>query len=336
MVKTRNEDNLQYKTIHLPKLTRGIARDSTELIGSTPLVRLNRITEGLKAEVVAKLESFNPVGSVKDRIGVSMIVDAEEKGLINKDTVIVEPTSGNTGIALAFVCAARGYRLILTMPDTMSLERRQLLSIFGAELVLTPGAEGMPGAVRKAEQMVAENPEYFMPQQFKNLANVEIHRLTTAEEIWRDTDGRVDILVSGVGTGGTITGVAEVIKPRKPGFKAIAVEPVDSPVLSGGKAGAHKIQGIGAGFIPDVLRTDLVDEIIKVTNEDAGIMARRLAKEEGILAGISSGAATWAALEVAKRPESQGKLIVVVLPDTGERYLSTWLFQEPHQGAQGT
>jgi cysteine synthase A len=334
MVRTQKLDSLQYKTIQLPKLTRGIARDSTELIGNTPLVRLNRITGRAKAEVVAKLESFNPVGSVKDRIGVAMIVDAEEKGLIKKDTVIVEPTSGNTGIALAFVCAARGYRLILTMPDTMSLERRQLLSIFGAELVLTPGAEGMPGAVRKAEQLVAENPKYFMPQQFKNPSNPEIHRLTTAEEIWRDTDGRVDILVSGVGTGGTITGVAEVIKPRRPQFKAIAVEPVESPVLSGGKAGAHKIQGIGAGFIPDVLRTDLIDEIIKVTNEDAGIMARRLAKEEGILAGISSGAAAWAALEVAKRPENKGKLIVVVLPDTGERYLSTWLFQELYQGAQ--
>ncbi len=332
---TQKGDRLRYKTIEIPKLTRGIARDSSELIGNTPLVRLNRITGGLKAEVVAKLESLNPIGSVKDRIGVSMIVDAEEKGLINKDTVIVEPTSGNTGIALAFVCAAKGYRLILTMPDTMSLERRQLLSIFGAELVLTPGAEGMPGAVRKAEQLAAENPKYFMPQQFKNLANVEIHRLTTAEEIWRDTDGRVDILVSGVGTGGTITGIAEVIKPRRPQFKAIAVEPVDSPVLSGGKAGSHKIQGIGAGFIPDVLRTELIDEIIKVTNEDAGIMARRLAKEEGILAGISSGAATWAALEVAKRPESKGKLIVVVLPDTGERYLSTWLFQEPNQGVPG-
>jgi len=328
MVKTKKEDSLQYKTIEIPKLTRGIARDSSELIGNTPLVRLNRITEGLKAEVVAKLESFNPLASVKDRIGVSMIVDAEDKGLINKDTVIVEPTSGNTGIALAFVCAARGYKLILTMPDTMSLERRQLLSIFGAELVLTPGAEGMPGAVRKAEQLVAENPKYFMPQQFKNPANLEIHRLTTAEEIWRDTDGGVDILVSGVGTGGTITGVAEVIKPRKPQFKAIAVEPVASPVLSGGRPGSHKIQGIGAGFIPDVLRTDLIDEIIKVTNEDAGIMARKLAKEEGILAGISSGAAVWAALEVAKRPENKGKLIVVVLPDTGERYLSTWLFQE--------
>jgi len=326
-------DSLRYKTIEIPKLTRGIARDSTELIGNTPLVRLNRITEGLKAEVVAKLESFNPIGSVKDRIGVSMIVDAEEKGLINKDTVIVEPTSGNTGVALAFVCAARGYKLILTMPDTMSQERRQLLSIFGAEVVLTPGAEGMPGAVRKAEQLLAENPNYFMPQQFKNPANLEVHRLTTAEEIWRDTGGRVDILVFGVGTGGTITGVAEVIKPRKPEFKAIAVEPADSPVLSGGKPGAHKIQGIGAGFVPDVLRLDLVDEIIKATNEDAGIMARRLAKEEGILAGISSGAAAWAALKVAQRRESEGKLIVVVLPDTGERYLSTWLFQELYQTA---
>ena len=332
---TQKVDRLQYKTIEIPKLTRGIARDSTELIGNTPLVRLNRITKGVKAEVVAKLEAFNPLGSVKDRIGVSMIVDAEERGLINKDTVIVEPTSGNTGISLAFVCAARGYKLILTMPDTMTIERRQLLSILGAEMVLTPGAEGMPGAVRKAEQLVAENPNYVMPQQFKNPVNPEIHRLTTAEEIWRDTDGKVDILVSGVGTGGTITGVAEVIKPRKPEFKAIAVEPVHSPVLSGGKPGPHKIQGIGAGFVPDVLRLDLVDEIVKVTNEDAGIMARRLAKEEGILAGISSGAAAWAALEVAKRPENNGKLIVVVLPDTGERYLSSWLFQELYQAAPG-
>jgi len=328
---TQNVERLRYKTLELPKLTRGIAGDSTELIGNTPLVRLNRLTKGVKAEVLAKLESFNPLGSVKDRIGVSMIVDAEEKGLINEDTVIVEPTSGNTGIALAFVCAARGYRLILTMPDTMSLERRQLLSVFGAELVLTPGAEGMAGAVRKAEQLVAENPNYFMPQQFNNPANSEIHRLTTAEEIWRDTGGEVDILVSGVGTGGTITGVAEVIKKRKPGFKAIAVEPTDSQVLSGGKPGSHKIQGIGAGFIPQILRLDLVDEIIRVTNEDAGTMARRLAREEGILAGISSGAATWAALEVAKRAENKGKLIVVVLPDTGERYLSTWLFQELYQ-----
>jgi len=329
-------EKLQYKTIEIPKLTRGIAKDSTELIGNTPLVRLNRITDGTKAEVVAKLESFNPIGSVKDRIGMSMIVDAEEKGLIKKDTVIVEPTSGNTGIALAFVCAARGYRLILTMPDTMSVERRQLLSVFGAELVLTPGAEGMPGAVRKAEQLVAENPNCIVLQQFNNPANPEVHRLTTAEEIWRDTDGKVDILISGVGTGGTITGVAEAIKPRKPEFKAIAVEPIGSPVLSGGKPGAHKIQGIGAGFIPNVLRTDLIDEIIKVTNEDAGTMARRLAREEGILAGISSGAAAWAALEVAKRTENKGKLVVVVLPDTGERYLSTWLFQELYQVAQGT
>ncbi len=328
---TPKVEKLRFKTIEIPKLTRGIARDSTELIGNTPLVRLNRITEGIKAEVVAKLESFNPIGSVKDRIGVAMIVDAEDRGLIKKDTVIVEPTSGNTGISLAFVCAARGYKLILTMPDTMSLERRQLLSIFGAELVLTPGAEGMPGAIRKAEQLIAGNPNYFMPQQFKNLANPEVHRLTTAEEIWRDTNGKVDILISGVGTGGTITGVAEVIKKRKPEFRAIAVEPVDSPVLSGGKPGGHKIQGIGAGFVPDVLRTDLIDEIIGVTNDDAGTMARRLAKEEGILAGISSGAAACAALEVARRPESEGKLIVVVLPDTGERYLTTWLFQGLYQ-----
>jgi cysteine synthase A len=317
--------------VEIPTITRGIAKDSTGLIGNTPLVRLNRITRGAKAEVVAKLESFNPLGSVKDRIGVAMIADAGAKGLIKKDTVIVEPTSGNTGIALAFVCAVRGYRLILTMPDTMSLERRQLLSVFGAELVLTPGAEGMRGAVRRAEQLAAENPKYLMLQQFKNRANPEIHRLTTAEEIWRDTSGRVDIVVAGVGTGGTITGIAEVIKPRKQKFKAIAVEPADSPVLSGGQAGSHKIQGIGAGFVPQVLRLDLIDEIIKVTDENAGIMARRLAKEEGILAGISSGAAAWAALEVARREENRGRLIVVVLPDTGERYLSTWLFQEEKQ-----
>jgi len=305
-----------------------IYQDITKTVGNTPLVRLNHITSGLNAEVVVKLESRNPAGSVKDRIGVSMIDDAERRRLIRRDTVIVEPTSGNTGIALAFVCAARGYRLILTMPETMSIERRQLLSIFGAELVLTPGPEGMKGAIKKAEDLLAANSNYFMPQQFKNPANPQIHRETTAEEIWRDTDGRVDILVSGVGTGGTITGVAEVIKKRKPGFKAIAVEPESSPVLSGGKPSPHKIQGIGAGFVPDVLRLDLVDEIIKVKDEDAGATARRLAKEEGILAGISSGAATFAALEVAKRLENQGKLIVVVLPDTGERYLSTWLFKE--------
>jgi len=305
-----------------------IAKDVTELIGNTPLVRLNTLTAGAKAEVVVKLESFNPCSSVKDRIAVSMIRAAEDEGLIKKDTVIVEPTSGNTGIALAFVCASRGYRLILTMPETMSVERRHILSIFGAELVLTPGTEGMSGAVKKAEQLVEENRNYFMPQQFKNPANPKIHRETTAEEIWRDTDGKIDILVAGVGTGGTIIGVAEVIKKKKPGFKAIAVEPADSPVLSGGKPGPHKIQGIGAGFIPDIMRLDLVDEIIKVTNDDAGATARRLAKEEGILAGISSGAAAWAALEVAKRPENEGKLIVVILPDTGERYISTWLFQE--------
>ena len=324
----KNVQKLKYKTIELPVLTRGIARDLTETIGNTPLVRLNRVTDGAPAQVVVKLESFNPIHSVKDRIGVAMILDAEEKGLINKNTVIVAPTSGNTGIALAYVAAARGYKLILTMPDTMSVERRQLLSIFGAQLVLTPGAEGMKGAIKKAEELAAANPNYYMPQQFKNPANPEIHRLTTAEEIWRDTDGKVDILVAGVGTGGTITGVSEVLKKKKPGFKAIAVEPAASPVLSGGKPGPHKIQGIGAGFVPDVFKKEFVDEIIQVTNENAGATARRLAKEEGILAGISSGAATWAAIEVAKRPENKGKLIVVIIPDTGERYLSTWLFQD--------
>jgi len=304
-----------------------IYRDITETVGSTPLVKLNRMAKGLPALVVAKLESFNPLSSVKDRIGLSMIDDAEKKGLIGPDTVIIEPTSGNTGIALAFVCAARGYRLKLVMPETMSIERRQLLALFGAHLVLTPGAEGMRGAVQKAEQLARETPNSFMPQQFKNPANPEIHRKTTAEEIWRDTDGKVDILVAGVGTGGTITGVAEVIKQRKPSFCAVAVEPEESPVLSGGSPGPHKIQGIGAGFVPEVLRRDLVDEIVRVTSDDAAATARRLAREEGILAGISSGAAVWAALQVASRKEHEGKLIVVILPDTGERYLSTGLFQ---------
>jgi cysteine synthase A len=297
--------------------------DITQTIGNTPLVRLKGITKGSAAQVVAKLESFNPLSSVKDRIGVSMVEAGEKDGSIKKDTVLIEPTSGNTGIALAFVAAAKGYRLILTMPETMSIERRNLLQMLGAELVLTPGPEGMAGAIWKAEELVKETPNAFMPQQFKNPANPEIHRKTTAEEIWSDTDGKVDILVAGIGTGGTITGVAEVIKPRRPEFKAIAVEPKDSPVLSGGKPGPHKIQGIGAGFVPGVLNTKIIDEIIQVTNDDAFATARRLAKEEGILGGISCGAAAWAALEVAKRSENKGKLIVVILPDTGERYLST-------------
>ncbi len=305
-----------------------IAKDITQLIGNTPLVRLNKVARGLKAELIAKLEYFNPSSSVKDRIGLSMIEAAEQSGLLKKNTVIVEPTSGNTGIALAFVCAARGYKLILTMPDTMSLERRQLLAAFGAELVLTPGAKGISGAVKKAEELVAGNPGYFMPQQFENPANPEIHRRTTAQEIWRDTDGMVDMLVAGVGTGGTITGVAEVIKKKKPAFKAIAVEPADSPVLSGGQPGPHKIQGIGAGFVPGVLNLKVIDEIISVTYDDARKAAQRLAREEGILAGISSGAATWAALEVARREESKGKMMVVILPSTGERYLTTDLFKQ--------
>ncbi len=304
-----------------------IAESITDLVGRTPLVRLRGIGAGLDAQIVAKLESFNPCGSVKDRIGLNMIDAAEQAGKINNDTIITEPTSGNTGIALAFVCAARGYKLKLTMPDTMSIERRKLLRILGAELVLTPGAEGMRGAIGKAEELAAANPRHLVLQQFLNPANPEVHRKTTAEEIWADTDGGVDIFVAGVGTGGTITGVAEVLKQRKPSLIAIAVEPTDSPVLSGGKPGPHKIQGIGAGFVPEVYRPDFVDEVVQVGHEESGTMARRLAREEGILAGISCGAAAAAALQVAERPENAGKMIVVVLPDTGERYLSTWLFE---------
>ncbi len=305
-----------------------IANDVTELIGNTPLVRLQRLTEGCVADVVAKLEFYNPAHSVKDRIGVSMIDAAEEAGLIGPDTIILEPTSGNTGIALAFVCAARGYRCMLTMPDTMSQERRLLLRAYGAELVLTPGSEGMAGAISKAEELAASDPRYFIPQQFQNPANPEIHRRTTAEEIWRDTDGQADILVAGIGTGGTITGVGEAIKARKPSFQCVAVEPDASPVLSGGEKGPHLIQGIGAGFVPAVLNTAIYDEVIRVRNEDALEMARRMAREEGLLVGISSGAAVWAALEVARRPENAGKLLVVIIPSFGERYLSTALFTD--------
>jgi cysteine synthase A len=303
-----------------------IAGNITELIGNTPLVELNKISKGLETKLVAKLESFNPMSSVKDRIGISMINDAEEKGLLGPGSVIVEPTSGNTGIALAFVCAVKGYKLILTMPDTMSVERRKLLSAFGAELVLTPGIDGMKGAVSEAEKIQRNKTGAVLLQQFENPANPKIHRETTAQEIWEDTSGKVDILVAGVGTGGTITGVAEVIKKMKPGFRVVAVEPFDSPVLSGEKPGPHKIQGIGAGFIPSILKVELIDEIIKVKNEDAAKTARSLALEEGIFAGISSGGATWAAVQLGKRKENKGRLIVVILPDTGERYLSTELF----------
>jgi cysteine synthase A len=308
--------------------TVSIAENITQLIGSTPLVRLNRVTDGVDADVIAKLESFNPAASVKDRLGVALIDAAEEAGLLKPDTIILEPTSGNTGIALAMVAAARGYRLVLTMPETMSVERRKLLLAYGAELILTPGADGMPGAIAKAEELAKTDQRYFVPQQFENPANPAIHRKTTAEEVWRDTAGKIDIFVSGVGTGGTITGVAQVIKERKPSVQFVAVEPAASPVLSGGQKGPHPIQGIGAGFIPPVLDLDLVDEVVTVGNDDAINLARRLAREEGLLAGISSGAATVAALQVARRPENAGKLIVVVLPDFGERYLSTPLFAD--------
>jgi cysteine synthase len=305
-----------------------IANDVTELVGNTPLVRLRRLVAGCKADVVAKLEFYSPAHSVKDRIGVSMLDAAEKAGKIKPDTIILEPTSGNTGIGLAFVCAARGYKLVLTMPDTMSRERRMLLRAYGAELILTPGSEGMPGCIKRTEDLAASDPRYFIPQQFQNPANPEIHRKTTAEEIWRDTDGKADILVAGIGTGGTITGVGEVIKARKPAFSCVAVEPDASPVLSGGQRGPHPIQGIGAGFIPDVLNTKIYDEVIRVKNDDAFATARRAAREEGLLVGISSGAAIWAAVEVGRRSESAGKLIVVIIPSFGERYLSTPLFAD--------
>jgi cysteine synthase len=315
--------------VEIPELTRGILNNITETIGNTPIVRLNKLTKDSKADVVVKLESFNPLSSVKDRIGVSMVEEGEKSGLISKDSVLIEPTSGNTGIGLAFVAAQRGYRLILTMPDTMSIERRKLLTLLGAEIVLTPGADGMKGAIAKADELVAEMPKALMPQQFKNNANPNIHKETTAKEIWRDTEGMVDILVSGVGTGGTITGVGQALKELKPAVKAVAVEPATSPVLSGGKPGPHKIQGIGPGFVPDVLDTKVIDEIIQVSDENAAKTLLALAREEGILAGISSGAATYAALQLAKREENNGKLIAVILPDTGERYLSmNWIFEE--------
>jgi cysteine synthase A len=323
--------------VNIPKLTRGIANDITETIGNTPLVRLNKLTEGSKAEVLVKVESFNPLSSVKDRIGVAMVEAGEEAGVIKENTILIEPTSGNTGIALAFVAAAKGYKLILTMPDTMSIERRKLLALLGAEIVLTPGANGMPGAVAKAEELAAEIPGAVMPQQFKNVANPKIHRETTAQEIWRDTDGKVDVLVSGTGTGGTITGVATALKELKPEFKAVAVEPVTSPVLSGGSSGPHKIQGIGPGFIPDVLQTEIIDEIVQVSDDDAAQTLLRLAREEGILAGISSGAAVFAALQLAKKDEYAGKQIVVILPDTGERYLSMdWVFEDIFKSSESS